>query len=213
MSMGEVNDKLSLLRMTYGKNVLYTNGLFHIMDDKHREFYINPETGEIDKRGKYVTLAVYDNTIVSRVINDIKIKTVVLSKSNLKCLYKTTGSIILIDKNLMFDNRGVLLSTNGKELMYLDRIANVENIVGNYYVITCSSMFNDKLVQYIEQMDKVKDLTKNKRYTINKLDENSKKVEILNMLGSRHTYDFSKHDYFNNFTLELEGDTQLWVLN
>ena len=59
----------------------------------------------------------------------------------------------------------------------------------------------------------VKDLTKNKRYTINKLDENSKKVEILNMLGSRHTYDFSKHDYFNNFTLELEGDTQLWVLN
>lgn len=213
MNMGEVNDKLSLLRMTYGKNVLYTDGLYHIMDDKHREFYINSETGEVDKRGKYVTMAVYANTVVARVINDIKIRTVVLNKNNLRCMYKTTGNIILVDKNIMFDNKGILLSTSGKELMCLDRIANVENIISNYYVVTCSSMFNDKLIQYIEQMDKIKDLTKNKRYTINKLDENSKKVEILNMLGSRHTYDFSEHNYFNDFTLEMEGDTQLWTLN
>lgn len=213
MHMSDNQDRLCLYKMVYGKNVMCTNGLFHIIDKEHNEIYINKDTGELDRRGKYRTEAVLNNAIIAEVINDKKIKYVLLDKQTLKCMYKTTGKIIYVDKNIMFDTNGLVLSCNGKKLTTVDNIRSVVNMTGRYYLINSRNMYEDKVVMYVEHGDFVNDLTKDKKYAINKHMDDKSIVDILCMYGGRYQYNFSKHECINLFTMEREEDIQLWTLN
>lgn len=211
--MGSYNDRLNLFKMIYGKNVLCTDGLFHIIDDNHKEIYINRNTGEIDKRGKYKTIAVFDNVILANVIGDRKIRCVVLNKKNLECLYKTTEEIVYVDKNVMFDRSGVVLSHTGKTLIETDKIKDITSINDKYYVIQVDKMYSDKLIEYVKPVDKVVDLTCNGRYTLQTKDGNTNIIELTNMVGGKYSYDLTKQEYFDEFTLKNNGGIQLWNLN
>lgn len=211
--MESYKDKLTLLRMTLGKNVLCTNGLFHVIDNNHNEIYINGNNGEIDKRGKYNTLVVMDNIIVARVVNDVKLKFVILKKGNLELLYKTTGEIKYIDDRLIYDTRGVLISHTGKELLSIDKLKEITKIYNNYYLVKTKELFGDKVIMYISKSDRIKDLTKGKGYFISQDNVNPEIIGIIDKNGGNHLYNFTNHQCTNRFTEEREEDIQLWTLN
>ena len=164
MDMKEVNSKLDMLRMVHGREITYTNGLFHSYDDRHRDAYINPSTGEFDRRGLYNTLVVMDNIVVAKVINNEKIKFVVLTKSNLDCVYKTRGNIYYIDDNLVcdkFKEHCLLISHTGKKTWkFRDTLCiNKIKTKGNYYLVSSSEMYQDKLIAYYPQKDLIRNMT------------------------------------------------------
>lgn len=199
------SETLALLQMIHGKDVICTDGLFHIIDNNHREAYINPTDASFDKRGLYNTLVVMDSIIVSKVVNNSKIRFVILTKGDLKCIYKTTGNIYYIDDNLVCDKHGndcMLISHSGKNTWkYKDAIC-VNKVHKNCYLITSEGMFQDKLILYYPQKDVIKDMTENKRYAIHRITDS--KISIASMAGGKYTYDFQTRQCLDEFT-----DTQI----
>ena len=193
-------ETLSLLRMIYGKNVMCTNGLFHIMDDKHNEVYINRLDGTLDKRGLYNTLVVLDSIIVSKVVNNNKLRFVVLNKNDLSCIYKTKGNIFYIDEDMLCDkynDKCTIISHTGKYTRQFDDAICINKIYKNFYLLSSTKMFSDKILMYNKHKDYVIDLTDDKRYTIHRIDD--KDVEILPMSGNAYIYDFSTRQAYDKF--------------
>lgn len=198
------SETLLLLRMIYGKNVMCTNGLFHIMDDKHNEAYINKLDGTLDKRGLYNTLVVLNDIIVSKVVNNNKLRFVVLNKNDLSCIYKTKGNIFYIDEDMLCDKyneKCTLISHTGKYTKQFDDAICINKIYKNFYLLSSTKMFSDKILMYNKHKDYVTDLTDNRRYTIHRVDE--KEVEILPMSGNSYIYDFSSRQAYDEFNGEV----------
>ena len=140
-------DKLNMLNMMYNGNVMYTNGLFHMYNNKHQEIYINKDTGELDKRALYETVVVLEHIVVSKVLNSNKIKYVVLDKETLKCLYKTDGEIEYIDKNIIcnyINDDCTIISPRGRVICKLYNTDDLVNIQDSLYIVNSMKMFKDK---------------------------------------------------------------------
>jgi len=204
-------ETLNMLRMMHGKDVICTNGLFHIIDNNHNEIYINKHNGEIDRRGKYNTIIVYDDVVLAEVVNDVKVRYVILSKNNLECIYRSTEAILYINEDLMYDTVGILISKHGKVLGKFNNIKDIVNIANKYYLLSSNNMFSDKVISYIEHKDFIQDLTKNKNYTISIVKENKHAVDVIDMNGGKHRYDFSDHSCINLFTMKKE-DIGIWTI-
>ena len=208
-------DTLLMLQFMHGKNVMCTNGLFHILNDDHTEVYINRQTGDIDKRALYKTLVVLDKTIVARVINNKKVNFVVLDKYNFKCLYKTKGNIYYINENLIcdkLDNDCIAISHTGRTLGKLDNCNSINHILGSFYITSSDKMYNDKVLYYNKHKDELEDLTFGKEYLIHRLDKQGTEVEVIQMYGGQYIYDFSTKIVKNKFTGKIEKETNLWKI-
>lgn len=206
-------DTLNLMKMIHGENVMCTNGLFHILDDKHNEVYINNKTGELDKRALYKTVVVMDKIIVAKVVNNKQIKYVVLNKDNLDCTYKTDGTICYIDNNLIYDENKdmcTVISHTGRILGKLNDIRSIKNAYGVMYIAQSSLMFSDKVLYYNFRQDTLEDLTEGKEYAIQFVDKDQNQIEVYNMFGGRYIYDFKTRKCLNKFTGKIEEETQLW---
>ena len=193
-------DTLALLRMIHGKDVICTDGLFHIFDSKHREVYINAANGELDKRGLYITLVVLDNIVVSIAVNSSIIRFVVLNKQDLKCIYKTTGNIYFIDMNLVCDKHKkycTLISHSGKNIWRYTNTLRIDKLYKNIYLVKSYGIFEDKIISYSEHRDMIKNLTENKRYAIHTITDS--KISIADMNGGNYTYDFDTQQCFDVF--------------
>lgn len=193
-------ETLALLQMLHGKNVMCTDGLFHILDDKHNEAYINLETAQLDTRGLYRTLVVMSNIVVAKVMNNNKVKFVVLDKSNLKCIYKTTGNIFYIDDNFVCDKNKkgcLLIGHSGKLTEKFEDALCIKKVYGNNYLVCYKKMFADKLLHYNEHSDKIIDLTEGKHYNINIISDTE--IEITPMEGGEYIYNFETKTYTDKF--------------
>ncbi|MBO5388505.1 MAG: hypothetical protein J6A59_10245 [Lachnospiraceae bacterium] len=206
-------EKLDMLNMLYGGNVMCTNGLFHLLDDKHNEVYINSNTAELDRRGLYKTFVVMDKVVVSKVTNNDKVNFVILDKDTLECVYKTKGNIFYINDYMVCDKKDnvcTLISHTGKILGKIDNIKAVSNIKGSMYIASSTVMYNDRVLYYNKHKDELEDLTFDKNYLIHRLDKHGTEVEVISMEGGKYIYDFETHLVKNKFTGKVEKDTNLW---
>lgn len=211
-------EKLDTFKMVYGKDLMCTDGLFHIYDKDHSEIYINPETGEVDNRGKYSTLIVYDKIIISAVLNSKDVKYVVLSKKDLKCLYKSNNQMSHVDDfltvDILVDKHGNhkmnIISHTGKILVQVEA-KEICNITDNIYLVRSDKSFNDLLIQYNQVRDCITKLTDKNKYLIYKNQSLNSTVDIISMQGGRYQYDFKNNQCINQFTGEAE-EIQIWNL-
>lgn len=204
-------DRLYVLRSIYGGSVQCKNGLFYMNDKYGNQVFINNETAEIDRRAKYEIVNVYDKIVVASVKLDATVKSVILNKKDLEVLYRSMTPMDYVDKNLCFDISGVIFSHSFSKLELGDNIRSIVNITKNYYLVTCKSAYNDRIIWYNKHSDKFVDITKNKRYKITLLD-NDCNLEVIDMNGGRYRYNFIKHDCYNEYTDEIDDTTQLWEL-
>lgn len=208
-------DKLEKLKSTYGKDVMYTDGLYHIIDKDHNEIYINNKTLKLDNRALYNTLVVTDKVIIAKTVNSKDTTYVILNKETFKCIYKTKGTIHYIDKNIVYDinkDKCTIISHTGKKLAIIPNIDCIYNIHNNQYVVQSKTMFKDMVVYYNKHRDILENLTDGKDYLIHKVDSSENEVEIVNMSGGTYIYNFITRKFYNSFTQEIEEDTQLWKI-
>lgn len=209
----KLNILLKELRITYGEDVLYTNGLFHIIDNDHSELYINPVSRRIDNRGKYRTIAVLANVIIAEVLTKSRIKYVVLSKFDLKALYKTNDIPEIVADNLICfyaKDKVTILSHKGKRLCVEQNVIRVEHLAKNYYLLKSRLTFSDKVLYYDRHKGHLINLSEDRRYIVDKSVSQEETVEVTFMGGTRYTYSFKDEVCFNCFTSKVERQTFLW---
>lgn len=195
---------LKEFKSKYSKDVMYTNGLFHIMNNKHEEQYINIKTKELNKKFKFNTIVVLDKVIVSEVLNSHKYKYAVINKDNLDFEYITSGTIEYIDKNIVYDSNGKgsinIISHTGKVVMQLDNVVNVTKIHKSYYLVKSSKMFNDLVIHYNKHRDLIDEQSESNKYSIHNSEAQDDMIEIQSMHGIQYSYDFTTHELSNKFT-------------
>jgi len=210
-----MNEILNRLKEKYGKQVVCTNGLYHIYDDLHNEVYIRLSDGQLDKRGKYRTIVVLEDIVVAEVLTSTAYKYVILNKLDLDIIYKTKGIIEYIDNNIMISKyNGVLdiISNHGKVIGSFTDEESIEHMYSNNYILHSRKMYNDKIVYYDRLRDSLLDLTEGKNYAIQRLDSNSKEIEVISMQGGKYIYNFLTRKCFNCFTNREERNTYLWKI-
>lgn len=206
-------EKLDILQSKYSKNTVFTNGLFHIIDDEHNEIYINGINGSIDNRAKYRTLAVTDKVIITKLVNNSQFLYVILVKNSLDCIYKTKNTIYYLNNNIfyeMLDNKIRIISHTGKVLGDIEG-KEIAEIKEDVILIKNNKAFKDNIWIYSKQNDTIRNSTENKNYLIYKSEEDDTAVEIMCMNGGKYRYNFTTHQCVNKFTGKIE-EIQLWDL-
>lgn len=201
-------EMLDSMRVLFGNDVMYTNGLYHLLQDDHSEIYIDTRKKDLDRRCRYSTVVVLDNIIVARVLNLMNINFVVLEKDTLDCLYKTRGKIVYLDDNLVYDKLGgnvTFISHTGKILLELKDIKSIEIIDDKRYLVRSSNSFSDTILWYRPQLDIVTSIAKNKRYLIYRCRGTDNSVEVVPMQGGKYVYNFKTNTCENTFTGAVEN--------
>ena len=209
------NKTLTMFKSLFGINVMNTKGLYHIIDNEHQEIYINSYSRQIDKRGKYHTVVVMDDIVVSEVVTKAKIKYVILNKYNLKSIYKTAGIIKYLDNNLLYSiykNQVEIIAHNGKVLCKLYNVQDIIPLPYNRYLLKSKLAFADRIVYYDRYNVHLIDLTEDRQYIINAVGKNNNRLVVTFMHGGRYTYDFDTEECYNTFTEQLESNTFLWKI-
>lgn len=221
----KIQDRLNVLNMVYGGNVAYTNGLYHIYNKDHTESYINNLTNEIDTRAVYNTIAVLDDTIVTRVFKEKDNPMyLILMKKDLKCVYKTHGNIEVLNNNLVCDYKNsmyyfnkkikepcTIVSNFGRVLCKLSNIDSIHHLHNNYYLVKSKEIFKDKVIKYNKQLDLLDNLIKQNRYIIDIIDIDEGLIRLTNMYGFRYEYSFKTRQVLNLLTGNIEKDTKLFL--
>ena len=226
-------EKLNMLRMIYGPDVVCTNGLFHIINDKHEEIYISNAKNELDKRTKYKTLEVLDNSIIALDLssegefylgNNILKKpydisdsdeisrktTILMDKDTLEYKYKTPHIIKHIVNNtfLVSDTQNsAIIDNNGKTKLKLENCGSLISIGNNLYICEGNTLFSDKLI-IIYSRNKVLDITKARSYRIKFIKDNRLRIELRS--GGAYILDLKTKEYFNVFTGKIETNLNLF---
>ena len=162
-------ETLESMQILFGKNVVCTNGLYHIYNPDHSEVYIKHLDKEIDKRCRYSTLVVTDHMIVAKVLNSKSVRYVALKKDTLECIYKTQGIIIYLDENLLYDvcgDKATIISHTGRILLTLSNVQNIEVLDNRRYLVKSKSSFSDTILIYRPQLDLILSIAKDRRYLI-----------------------------------------------
>lgn len=204
---------LEMLKDVHGDGVMCTNGLFSIYDNKHHEIYIDPITGEIDKRTSYRTLVVLDETIVAQVLDHKDARFVILKKDDLHTLYSTKGKIYYIDNDLVCDyinNSCKLISHTGKILNVYNDTQSIKKIWNSYYITQSFKMYSDIALHYNRCNDSISNISMNERYDIDIINKTKGTVLVTPMGGISYKYDFKNKKVYNTFTGK-EVDKQLFV--
>lgn len=225
-------ERLDMLRLIYGPNVVCTNGLFHIIEDNHREIYITKDN-ELDRRTSYATLEVTDKSVLAidlskntepclgekliredADITDLQLKmkgtVLLIDKNTLDYKYKTTNQIehIKNDIFLVFDNsNSEVIDNNGKVMLKLDNFNSLLNIGNNLYICEGNTLFSDKLI-IIDNKNRVLDITKTRSYRIKFLNNNRLRIELRS--GGAYILDLKTKEYFNVFTGKIETNLNLF---
>lgn len=209
-------DKLKAIRGIYGDKVSCTKGLFHIYDENDgMEMYIEPNRYKLDKRGKYRTTAVLENTVVSQLLTSPTIRYVILDKKTLELIFKTKGVVKVVSKQLILckeDKVTKIISMNGKILFETTDDILVEPIGIRYYILKNKKMFSDHIAYYSEYSDTLSILSEDKNYDIQRIYGVRHTIEVVIMHGGRYRYSFDSHKCFNIFTMKEENSTFLWAI-
>ena len=207
------NQILTELRKIYGNYIVCTNGLFHLIDDRHNETYINKFTYRPDMRGKYRTLAVLDNIVIAELIGGTRVKYVIFDKQTLTILYKTFNEIRYIDKSILCDvckNMTIIISHLGRKICTLPDITSLTALGDNKYLLKSIKPYGDRILYYDKQKANLIDLTEYRNYIINRIEGSENQIEIIFMQGVTYIYDFETNICKNKFTGKEEYQTLLW---
>jgi len=201
-------DIYSKVSKRYGSGVMYTDGLYHIMDKEHKEIYINPETMELDKRCKYKTIAVMSKIVVAKVIGLADTKAVVLSKKDLSCIYKSSGRIVFLDEYMVCefsDKTARIISHEGRLLKEIKGIKSIGSILEGIYLVKSRENYGDYLIEYNPRLDIIKELGRRKEHLMFRSNLSNTKVRILDKNGGKYIYDIVTRQCIDECTGENES--------
>lgn len=221
-------DRLNLLKMIYGPNVVCTNGLFHIIDDNHKEMYISNINNELDKRTQYETILVTDKSILAIDLNsseepllgvstiqntisrtdktlDTSKRKILLDKNTLEYKYITNNNIkyIINDIYLISNSKdSCIIDNNGKTRIELKNCNNIVDIGNNLYICESDTLFSDKLV-IIKDKDRILDITKDRRYRLKSINKDKIRIDLRS--GGAFILDLRTKQCLNTFTNKIES--------
>lgn len=202
-------EMLSSLKVLYGENVMCTNGLYHILNDRHEENYINPETKEVDTENKYCTVVVTDKVILARTINASDgTRFVILDKSDLSVVHRSQGLMYYLDDNLLLEYEGNitrLFSHTGIDLYELSDVQSVDIISNSKYLVKSKNAFSDIILIYRKQLDLLTNIVRKQKYSIFMSNTQEETVEVISMKGGKYIFDFKNNKCINDFTGKVES--------
>lgn len=203
------NSKLKELRAIYGDSVLCTNGLFHSICPDHTEVYISKVTNKVDRRTRYITIAVMDNIVISKT----RVGYTILNKNNLEWVYRTANIIEYLDENIVCERAKdsvSLISHLGRKICTLESTQEIISIGNNKYIVKSLKSYGDRVILYDRNGGGLIDISDNRSCIIEKSDSDDNVLNITFLNGVSYEYDLSSKICKNKFTGKSEIGIVLW---